>query len=279
MSDTQVLQEQLLAAGVHLGHQKRKWNPRMLPYVYAERRGIHIIDLKKTVEQLQKVANILQSMAKEGRSILFVATKRHAKQVVTECAKRAGVPYVTERWLGGMLTNYATIKASIRKIEQIEKRLNDNSVEIIKKERLQLIRSKEKMEKVLGGIVGKRIPPAALFIVDIGHEHLALTEAKRLRIPTFGMVDTNCDPNLVDYPIAANDDSVKSISVIVNYITDAIVAGMRQRKEEQGTPDRRSVHTADDASKEIRLGSEVATKRETGRKRITNVQPKAETND
>lgn len=278
MSDNQVLQEQLLAAGVHLGHQKSKWNPRMLPYVYAERKGIHIIDLKKTAQQLQNVANILQSMAREGRSILFVATKRHAKQVVTECAKRAGVPYVTERWLGGMLTNYATIKASIRKIEQIEKRLNDNSADIIKKERLQLARSKEKMEKVLGGIIGKRIPPAALFIVDIGHEHLALTEAKRLRIPTFGMVDTNCDPNLVDYPIAANDDSVKSISMIVNYITDAIIAGMRERKEEQAFQDRGASHTADDASREIRLEGE-GQKRETGRKRITNVQTKSERND
>lgn len=278
MSDNQVLQEQLLAAGVHLGHQKSKWNPRMLPYVYAERKGIHIIDLKKTAQQLQNVANILQSMAREGRSILFVATKRHAKQVVTECAKRAGVPYVTERWLGGMLTNYATIKASIRKIEQIEKRLNDNSADIIKKERLQLARSKEKMEKVLGGIIGKRIPPAALFIVDIGHEHLALTEAKRLRIPTFGMVDTNCDPNLVDYPIAANDDSVKSISMIVNYITDAIIAGMRERKEEQAFQDRGASHTADDASREIRLEGE-GRKRETGRKRITNVQTKSERND
>lgn len=278
MSDNQVLQEQLLVAGVHLGHQKSKWNPRMLPYVYAERKGIHIIDLKKTAQQLQNVANILQSMAREGRSILFVATKRHAKQVVTECAKRAGVPYVTERWLGGMLTNYATIKASIRKIEQIEKRLNDNSADIIKKERLQLARSKEKMEKVLGGIIGKRIPPAALFIVDIGHEHLALTEAKRLRIPTFGMVDTNCDPNLVDYPIAANDDSVKSISMIVNYITDAIIAGMRERKEEQAFQDRGASHTADDASREIRLEGE-GQKRETGRKRITNVQTKSERND
>lgn len=278
MSDNQVLQEQLLAAGVHLGHQKSKWNPRMLPYVYAERKGIHIIDLKKTAQQLQNVANILQSMAREGRSILFVATKRHAKQVVTECAKRAGVPYVTERWLGGMLTNYATIKASIRKIEQIEKRLNDNSADIIKKERLQLARSKEKMEKVLGGIIGKRIPPAALFIVDIGHEHLALTEAKRLRIPTFGMVDTNCDPNLVDFPIAANDDSVKSISMIVNYITDAIIAGMRERKEEQAFQDRGASHTADDASREIRLEGE-GRKREAGRKRITNVQTKSERND
>lgn len=278
MSDNQVLQEQLLAAGVHLGHQKSKWNPRMLPYVYAERKGIHIIDLKKTAQQLQNVANILQSMAREGRSILFVATKRHAKQVVTECAKRAGVPYVTERWLGGMLTNYATIKASIRKIEQIEKRLDDNSADIIKKERLQLARSKEKMEKVLGGIIGKRIPPAALFIVDIGHEHLALTEAKRLRIPTFGMVDTNCDPNLVDYPIAANDDSVKSISMIVNYITDAIIAGMRERKEVQAFQDRGASHTADDASREIRLEGE-GQKRETGRKRITNVQTKSERND
>lgn len=262
MSDTQVLQEKLLLAGVHFGHQKRKWNPRMLPYVYAERRGIHIIDLKKTVQQLETVANILKSMAREGRSILFVATKRHAKQVVTECAKRAGVPYVTERWLGGMLTNYATIKASIRKIEQIEKRLNDSSVEIIKKERLQLTRSKEKMEKVLGGIIGKRIPPAALFIVDIGHEHLALTEARRLRIPTFGMVDTNCDPNLVDYPIAANDDSVKSISVIVNYVTDAIIEGMRERKEEKVVVARGAVHTSDDASLEIRLGEEQTSKGE-----------------
>lgn len=260
MSDTQVLQEQLLAAGVHFGHQKRKWNPKMLPYVYAERRGIHIIDLKKTAEQLQNVAHMLKSLAREGRSILFVATKKHARQVVTDCAKRAGVPYVTERWLGGMLTNYTTIKASIRKIEQIEKRLNDSNVDIIKKERLQLIRNKSKMEKVLGGIIGKRIPPAALFIVDIGHEHLALTEARRLGIPTFGMVDTNCDPNLVDYPIAANDDSVKSIFAIVNYVTDAIIEGIRERKEEQVVIDRGSGHTSDDVSMEIRLDYDTTKK-------------------
>ncbi|HTG56471.1 30S ribosomal protein S2 [Niabella yanshanensis] len=225
------LQQQLLEAGVHFGHLKKKWNPKMLPYIFAEKKGIHIIDLNKTVECLQETAAAMKQIARSGKKILFVGTKKQAKDIVTECAQKVGMPYVTERWLGGMLTNFNTVRKSVKKMQSIEKMLADGSFDsITKKERLTLTRDKEKMEKVLGGIAQLGRVPAALFIVDIGHEHIALAESKRLGISTFGVVDTNCDPNKVDFAIPANDDATKSIAIVVNYITAAIEEGLAERQ-------------------------------------------------
>ncbi len=231
MEQNTSLQQQLLDAGVHFGHLKKKWNPKMLPYIFAEKKGIHIIDLNKTVEGLQESAAALKQIAKSGKKIMFVATKKQAKEIVTECAQRVNMPYVTERWLGGMLTNFNTVRKSVKKMQSIEKMLNDGTLDsITKKERLTLTRDKEKMEKVLGGIANMSRIPAALFLVDIGHEHIALAEAKRLGITTLGMVDTNCDPNKVDFAIPSNDDATKSIAIIVNYLTAAIAEGLAERQ-------------------------------------------------
>jgi len=237
MENNTSLQQQLLEAGVHFGHLKKKWNPKMLPYIFAEKKGIHIIDLNRTVESLQETAAVLKQIARSGKKILFVATKKQAKEVVTECAQKVNMPYVTDRWLGGMLTNFNTVRKSVKKMQSIDKMLGDGSFDsITKKERLQLSRDKEKMEKVLGGISQMGRLPAALFLVDIGHEHIALAEAKRLGVTTFGVVDTNCDPNKVDYFIPANDDATKSVAIITQYITAAIAEGLAERlieKEEE----------------------------------------------
>jgi small subunit ribosomal protein S2 len=239
MENNTSLQQQLLEAGVHFGHLKKKWNPKMLPYIFAEKKGIHIIDLNKTVEGLQETAAAMKQLARSGKKIMFVATKKQAKEIVTECAQKVNMPYVTDRWLGGMLTNFNTVRKSVKKMQSIEKMLNDGSFDsITKKERLQLSRDKEKMEKVLGGIANMSRVPAALFLVDIGHEHIGLAEAKRLGITTFGLVDTNCDPNKVDYFIPGNDDATKSIAIITQYLTAAIAEGLAERqveKEEEET--------------------------------------------
>lgn len=234
MENNTSLQQQLLEAGVHFGHLRKKWNPKMLPYIFAEKKGIHIIDLNKTVENLQETAAALKNIAKSGKKIMFVGTKKQAKEIVTDCAKRVNMPYVTERWLGGMLTNFNTVRKSVKKMQSIEKMLTDGTFDsITKKERLTLSRDKEKMEKVLGGIAQLGRVPAALFIIDIGHEHIALSEAKRLGVSTFGMVDTNCDPNKVDFAIPSNDDATKSIAIITNYITAAIAEGLAERQNEK----------------------------------------------
>jgi len=231
MENNTSLQQQLLEAGVHFGHLKKKWNPKMLPYIFAEKKGIHIIDLNKTVEGLQEAASAMKSIAKSGKKIMFVATKKQAKEIVTEAAKKINMPFVTERWLGGMLTNFNTVRKSVKKMQSIDKMLNDGSAEsLTKKERLTLTRDKEKMEKVLGGIAQLGRAPAALFLVDIGHEHIALAEAKRLGITTFGMVDTNCDPNKVDFAVPANDDATKSVAIVTNYIAAAIAEGLAERQ-------------------------------------------------
>lgn len=231
MENNTSLQQQLLEAGVHFGHLKKKWNPKMLPYIFAEKKGIHIIDLNKTVDHLQEASAALKQIAKSGKKIMFVATKKQAKEIVSECAKKVNMPYATERWLGGMLTNFNTVRKSVKKMQSIEKMLADGSAEsLTKKERLTLSRDKEKMEKVLGGIAQLGRLPAALFLVDIGCEHIALAEAKRLGITTFGMVDTNSDPNKVDFAIPANDDATKSIAIITNYIIAAIAEGLAERQ-------------------------------------------------
>jgi small subunit ribosomal protein S2 len=231
MENSSSLQHQLLEAGVHFGHLKKKWNPKMLPYIFAEKKGIHIIDLNKTVDGLQEAAAAMKQIAKSGKKIMFVATKKQAKEIVSECAKRVNMPFATERWLGGMLTNFNTVRKSVKKMQSIEKMLADGSAEsLTKKERLTLSRDRDKMEKVLGGISQLGRLPAALFLVDIGHEHIALAEAKRLGITTFGMVDTNSDPNKVDFAIPANDDATKSIAIITNYIVAAIAEGLSERQ-------------------------------------------------
>ncbi|TAM95096.1 MAG: 30S ribosomal protein S2 [Chitinophagaceae bacterium] len=231
MEDTKTsLQQQLLEAGVHFGHLKKKWNPKMLPYIFAEKKGIHIIDLNKTAESLDEAASALKSIARSGKKIMFVATKKQAKEIVMEAAQKVNMPYVTERWLGGMLTNFSTIRKSVKKMQSIEKMLGDGTLEnVTKKERLSLSRDKDKMEKVLGGISQLARIPAALFIVDITNEHIALAEARKLNVTTFGMVDTNSDPTRVDFPIPANDDATKSIAIIINYIAAAIAEGLQER--------------------------------------------------
>ncbi len=262
MENNTSLQQQLLEAGVHFGHLKKKWNPKMLPYIFAEKKGIHIIDLNKTVDYLQESAAAIKQIAKSGKKIMFVATKKQAKEIVSECAKRVNMPYATERWLGGMLTNFNTVRKSVKKMQSIEKMLGDGSAEsLTKKERLTLTRDKDKMEKVLGGIAQLGRLPAALFLVDIGHEHIALSEAKRLGITTFGMVDTNCDPNKVDFAIPANDDATKSISIITNYIIAAIAEGLAERqasKDEDETDDSSNENEAKARRLEAEAQSEAA---------------------
>ena len=231
MEQNTSLQQQLLEAGVHFGHLKKKWNPKMLPYIFAEKKGIHIIDLNKTAECLQETAAAMKQIARSGKKIMFVGTKKQAKEIVTESAQKVNMPYATERWLGGMLTNFNTVRKSVKKMQSIDKMLGDGSAEsLTKKERLQLQRDRDKMDKVLGGISQLGRVPAALFLIDIGHEHIALAEAKRLGILTFGIVDTNCDPNKVDFAIPGNDDATKSIAIITQYITAAIAEGLAERQ-------------------------------------------------
>ncbi len=248
MENSTSLQQQLLEAGVHFGHLKKKWNPKMLPYIFAEKKGIHIIDLNKTVDHLKESAAAIKQIAKSGKKIMFVATKKQAKEIVSECAKRVNMPYATERWLGGMLTNFNTVRKSVKKMQSIEKMLGDGSAEsLTKKERLTLSRDKEKMEKVLGGIAQLGRLPAALFLVDIGHENIALSEAKRLGITTFGMVDTNSDPNKVDFAIPANDDATKSIAIITNYIIAAIAEGLAERQASKDEEESEDGHNENEA--------------------------------
>jgi small subunit ribosomal protein S2 len=223
---------ELLDAGVHFGHLKKKWNPKMSPYIFMERKGIHIIDLNRTSEGLDRAANAMRALAKSGKKVLFVATKKQARDIVMEAARRAGMPFVCDRWLGGMMTNFTTIRKSIKKMQSFEKMLGDGTLSsVTKKERLTMSREKDKLEKVLGGIANLGRLPAALFVVDIAHEHIAIAEAQRLGIRTFGIVDTNSDPNLVDFAIPGNDDASKSIRIITNYMVDAILEGLEERNK------------------------------------------------
>ena len=226
--------KELLDAGVHFGHLKRKWNPQMRPYIFMERKGIHLIDLNRTSECLDRAAAAAKSIAKSGKKIMFVATKKQAREIVTKAARSVNMPFVTDRWLGGMMTNFSTIRRSVKKMQSIEKMLADGSLSsVTKKERLTLSREKIKLEKVLGGIANLNRLPAAAFIVDISHEHLAVSEAQKLGIKTIGMVDTNSDPNEIDFPIPANDDASKSIALITQVITNAIKEGLEERKSQK----------------------------------------------
>jgi small subunit ribosomal protein S2 len=268
MEQNTSLQQQLLEAGVHFGHLKKKWNPKMLPYIFAEKKGIHIIDLNKTTECMQETAAALKQIARSGKKILFVGTKKQAKDIVTECAQRVNMPFVTERWLGGMLTNFNTVRKSVKKMQSIEKMLGDGTFDsITKKERLTLSRDKEKMEKVLGGIAQLGRVPAALFIIDIGHEHIALAEAKRLGISTFGIVDTNCDPNKVDFAIPANDDATKSIAIVINYITAAIAEGLAERQAAKDDEGEEAISDDEKEKRAARLEAEAQAEGGRGRGR------------
>lgn len=222
---------ELLDAGVHFGHLKRKWNPNMAPYIFMERNGIHIIDLNKTIQKIDDAATAIKQIAKSGKKILFVATKKQAKDTVADLIKPINMPYVTERWPGGMLTNFATIRKAVKKMGAIDKMETDGTFDnMSKRERLQVMRERAKLEKLLGSIADLNRLPAALFIVDICKEHIAVAEAKKLNIPTFAIVDTNANPLDVDFPIPANDDASKSIFVIVKLMVDAIQEGIAERK-------------------------------------------------
>ena len=228
---TQVTFEELLDAGCHFGHLKRKWNPAMAPYIFMERNGIHIIDLYKTQAKVDEAAAAVSQLAKSGKKILFVATKKQAKDVVAELVAKVNMPYVTERWPGGMLTNFATIRKAVRKMTSLDKLMvSDSYKSLSKREKLQIEREREKLEKNLGSISDLSRLPSAVFVVDIMKEHIAVAEARKLNIPVFAIVDTNTNPNLVDFPIPANDDASKSIALIVGKMVDAIEEGLNERK-------------------------------------------------
>lgn len=226
--------DQLLEAGAHFGHLKRKWNPAMAPYIFMERNDIHIIDLHKTVAKVDEAAEVIKGMAKNGKKILFVATKKQAKEPIAELAKSVGMPYVVERWPGGMLTNFPTIRKAVKKMTQIDKMTADGTFDnLSKREKLQITRQRAKLEKTLGSIADMNRLPSALFVVDVMKEHIAVREANRLGIPVFAMVDTNSDPSLIDYVIPSNDDALKAIELIVGTMCQAINEGLIERKAEK----------------------------------------------
>jgi small subunit ribosomal protein S2 len=226
--------KELLDAGVHFGHLKRKWNPAMAPYIFMERNGIHIIDLEKTIIKIDEAASAMKHIAKSGKKVLFVATKKQAKEIVAENIKKVNMPYVTERWPGGMLTNFPTIRKAVKKMGSIDKMATDGTfLNLSKREKLQITRQRAKLEKNLGSIADLTRLPSALFVVDVCKEHIAVREAKRLGIPVFAMVDTNSDPTDIDFPIPANDDASKSISLIINILCQAIEEGLNERKLEK----------------------------------------------
>jgi small subunit ribosomal protein S2 len=226
--------KELLDAGVHFGHLTRKWNPNMAPYIFMERNGIHIIDLNKTAVKLDEAAEAMKKIARSGRKIMYVATKKQAKEIVSDAAKEVNMPYITERWPGGMLTNFVTIRKAVKKMSSIDKMKADGTFMVLsKRERLQIDRQRAKLEKNLGSISDMTRLPAALFIVDLKREAIAIAEAKKLGIPTFAIVDTNADPELVDFPIPANDDASKSITIILNAVNVGVKDGLADRKKEK----------------------------------------------
>jgi len=256
--------QQLLEAGVHFGHLRRKWNPNMAPYIFGEKKGIHIIDLNKTSVKLEEASAAMKNIARGGKKILFVATKKQAKDIVTNKVKETGMPYVTERWSGGMLTNFGTIRRTIKKMATIDRMKTDGTFEnMSKRERLQVSRQREKMEKNLGSIADLTRLPSALFIVDIVKEHIAVAEARKLNIPTFAMVDTNSDPTLVDFPIPANDDATKSIELIIDTMIAAINEGMEERKNDKTAVDENDTEEgAEENAAEVEAGETAAPSEE-----------------
>ncbi len=231
---SKITNKDLLDAGVHFGHLKRKWDPRMAPYIFMEKNGIHIIDLNKTVNSLEEASNAVKGIVRSGRKVMFVATKKQARAIVSEEAARLNMPFVTERWLGGMLTNFATIRKSLKKLSGIDKLMKDESFKVLaKRERLMKTREKAKLEKLLGGIQDLTRLPAALFVVDVKREHIAVAEAKKLGIPVYALCDTNSDPTEVDFPIPGNDDAFKSIEIITHAFGKAIEEGLASRKQDK----------------------------------------------
>ena len=227
---TELKFEELLEAGCHFGHLKRKWNPKMAPYIFKEHNGIHVIDLQKTIVKADEAAAALKQIAKSGKKVLFVATKKQAKDIVSEMAKSVDMPFVTERWPGGMLTNFSTIRKAVKKMNSLDRLMHDKDFNnISKRERLQVQRERAKLDKNLGSIADLTRLPSALFVIDINKEHIAVAEARRLNIPTFALVDTNCNPDLIDFPIPANDDASKSIAAILKHMTEAIQDGLNER--------------------------------------------------
>lgn len=249
--------DQLLEAGVHFGHLKRKWNPAMAPYIFGEKKGIHIIDLHKTSAKLEEAAAAMKNIARGGKKVLFVATKKQAKDIVAEKVKATGMPFVTERWSGGMLTNFGTIRRTIKKMSTIDRMKTDGTFDnLSKRERLQVTRQREKMEKNLGSIADLTRLPSALFIVDITKEHIAVAEARKLNIPTFAMVDTNSDPTKVDFPIPANDDATKSIELILEVMVKAINEGLEERKNDKTAVDEVAEEGTEEAAEETVTNAE-----------------------
>ena len=240
-----ITHKDLLDAGVHFGHLTRKWDPRMAPYIFMEKNGIHIIDLNKTMESIEQASNALGNIVRSGRKVMFVATKKQAKEIVVEEAKRLNMPYVTERWLGGMLTNFATIRKSLKKMTSIDRLMKEESyTNLAKRERLMITREKEKLERILGGIADLTRLPAALFVVDVKREHIAIKEAQKLNIPVFAMVDTNSDPTNIDFPIPANDDAFKSIDIITKQISGTIEQALMERKKDKDEAKRKEEEEA-----------------------------------
>ena len=258
--------DQLLEAGAHFGHLKRKWNPAMAPYIYMERNGIHIIDLNKTAIKVEEAAEALKNLARSGRKVLFVGTKKQAQEVVAAHAQEVGMPYITERWAGGMLTNFPTIRKAVKKMSQIDKMATDGTMDnMSKREKLQITRQREKLEKNLGSIADMTRLPSAVFVVDVMKEHIAVAEANRLGIPVFGIVDTNSNPNNIDFVIPANDDATKAIDVILTALCEAIKEGLEERKVEK----------ADEEAAQEQAASEAPAPKER-RQRIRKAAPKAE---
>lgn len=255
--------EELLEAGSHFGHLKRKWNPAMAPYIFMERNGIHIIDLHKTVVKIDEAAAAAKQIAKSGRKILFVATKKQAKDVVAEKAKLIGMPYITERWAGGMLTNFPTIRKAVKKMSNIDKMGADGTFDnISKREKLQITRQREKLEKNLGSIADLTRLPSALFVIDVMKERIAVKEAQRLGIPVFGIVDTNSSPNDIDFVIPANDDATKSVEVILNAICGAIQEGLEERKIEKVDAEAAEAQATEAKEKKSRINKRPRTQKE-----------------
>jgi len=264
---------ELLDAGVHFGHLKRKWNPNMAPYIFMERNGIHIIDLQKTIVKIEETANALKQIAKSGRKILFVATKKQAKDIVVDKVKDINMPYVTERWPGGMLTNFPTIRKAVKKMATIDKMATDGTFNnMSKRERLQITRQRAKLEKNLGSISDLTRLPAAMFVVDISKEHIAVREAKRLGITVFAMVDTNSDPNSVDFAIPANDDASKSISLIVETVCKAVKEGLEERKMEK-EKEAASNEKDNKGKSQNKEGEKKVAKKEPAKKEATKKEP------
>ena len=244
--------QDLLDAGAHFGHLKRKWNPAMAPYIFMERNGIHIIDLHKTVAKIDEAADAMKQIAKSGKRVLFVATKKQAKQVVAEKASEVGMPYITERWAGGMLTNFPTIRKAVKKMSTIDKMATDGTfANMSKREKLQVTRQREKLEKNLGSIADLTRLPSAIFVVDVMKEHIAVKEAQRLGIPVFGIVDTNSNPHGIDFVIPANDDATKSVDVILTAMVEAIQEGLEERKVEKVDTEAAEVPVAKDKKSRI----------------------------